>query len=199
MLHSTCCYLVATLLLSFDVALITQESEMSGGWDLGIGFLPHSIEHGGRAQSPSKGDSKEWLHLIPGNKRHIFLGPISSVNQIHLCHRIIVVPELGHLLLKWRLLFFIMPQYLPVSIGPMCLWQSYLFSAASNKSSHYSKPSPDTQMSPAHRLQASSSLSALNIFLLFASYCFGAVVKLKKKISPTSFTFESLPWKYCLN
>lgn len=187
-------------MLSFDVALITQESEMSGGWDLGIGFLPHSIEHRGRAQSPSKGDSKEWLHPIPGNKRHIFLGPISSVNQIHLCHRIIVGPELGHLLLKWRLLFFIMPQYLPVSIGPMCLWQSYLFSAASNKSSHYSKPSPDTQMSPAHRRQASSSLSALNIFLLFASYCFSAVVKLKKKkISPTSFTFESLPWKYCLN
>lgn len=181
MLHSTCCYSVCYLVAQFWCG--SNHTEVRNVRGLGLGdrvptswYRTWGAEHS-HPQSPSKGDSKEWFHLIPGNKRHIFLGPISSVNQIHLCHRIILGPELVHLLLKWLLLFFIMPQYLPMSIGPTCVWQSYLFSATSKKSSHYSEPSPDVQMSPAHRLQASSSLSALNIFFLFAFYCLGAVVK----------------------
>lgn len=148
-------------------------------------------------QSPSKGDSKEWLHLIPGNKRHIFLGPISSVNQIHLCHRIILGPQLGHLLLKWLLLFFIMPQYLPMSIGPMCLWQSYL-SLPLRTSRLITQSLP--LMCKCHQLidfkpQVLYQLWTFSFLLLLTVW----VLWLSKIISPTSFTFESLSWKYYLN
>lgn len=125
----------------------SQKCHGAGTWAGGSQFLPQGIEHGGRAQSPSKVAPKEGPCLSPSNKGCIFPGPFSSGNQTHLCHRIILGPELGHLLLECLSLHFIMPQYLPASINPMCLRQSYLFSAASSKSPHYSKPSPDTQTS----------------------------------------------------
>lgn len=127
-------------LFSFEVAPSTWKPE-------GSQFLPQGMEH--RIQSTiTKERSLEGVAPLYFWLRDTFFpGPFSSVNQTHLCHRIILGPELGHLLLKWLLLLFIMPQYLPVSVSPMCLWQNYLFSAAWNKSPHYSKPSPDTQTS----------------------------------------------------
>lgn len=145
--YPVCCYSVCLLVAKFWCS--SKHGEARSVMELGF-EVPVSTSRYGAWGTGSNHQAKEpqrsgpTLHLAKGC---IFPGPFSSDNQTHLCHRIILGPELGHLLLKWLLLLFIMPQYLPVSVSPMCLWQNYLFSAAWNKSPHYSKPSPDTQTS----------------------------------------------------
>lgn len=70
MLFSTCCYSVSCSVLMWLWSHGSQKCQGVGTWGPSSYLRVWSM--GDRAQSLSKGDSKEWPRLTPSNKGHIF-------------------------------------------------------------------------------------------------------------------------------